>query len=402
MATLKHRVYDTDTHFIIDPVSRTMKNESTGKTRLIQGDHNSERFTFQIPRTIEGHDMTLCDKVEVHFTNTDVKTKQESRDFTTVEDLQVSPDGDDVVIFSWLIKKTATKYEGTLDISVLFACTDDQTGEEVYTWNTFPFSNISVAKGQRNSAAIVEESLDILEQWRKELFELKPKLFLRYSEFSNGSAPSAKWKPGMNYVGLCVGTTAPTDPAAYTWLLFKGENGITPHIDQESGHWMLGKTDTGWLAGVYEGGSGGTTDPDEPGTGGGGTTDPDEPGTGGGGTTEPDEPDTPTPSAYTIYCGSMRTTDAITAANIKSKCAGTYGTSTTSQFEGGCDRFLIAFQANYDSLQVIDTTPTFGGDATSECEYYGKILIDGISYKVYAWDTVRVLTSGYPLAISIS
>ena len=38
--------------------------------------------------------------------------------------------------------------------------------------------------------------------------------------------------------------------------------------------------------------SGGTTDPDNPGTGGGGTTDPDNPGTGGGGTTDPDNPGT--------------------------------------------------------------------------------------------------------------
>ena len=39
--------------------------------------------------------------------------------------------------------------------------------------------------------------------------------------------------------------------------------------------------------------SGGTTDPDNPGTGGGGTTDPDNPGTGGGGGTDPDNPDDP-------------------------------------------------------------------------------------------------------------
>ena len=69
-----HSVYDGDTHFKIDPVTRQIENTS-GKVILMQNDHNSERFTFEIPRTIDGHDMSQCNAVEVHYINIDAKDK---------------------------------------------------------------------------------------------------------------------------------------------------------------------------------------------------------------------------------------------------------------------------------------------------------------------------------------
>jgi hypothetical protein len=38
-----HDVYDTDTRFAINPITRVVKNQSSKKTTLIQYDHNSER-----------------------------------------------------------------------------------------------------------------------------------------------------------------------------------------------------------------------------------------------------------------------------------------------------------------------------------------------------------------------
>ena len=60
----KHEVIDTDKHFIIDPVTMGFSTESK-KTTLMQGDHNCERFTFEIPRFIDKHDMSLCNRVEM-------------------------------------------------------------------------------------------------------------------------------------------------------------------------------------------------------------------------------------------------------------------------------------------------------------------------------------------------
>jgi hypothetical protein len=41
-----HNVQDTDSRFIINPITRAIRNESSKKVSMIQLDHNSERFTF--------------------------------------------------------------------------------------------------------------------------------------------------------------------------------------------------------------------------------------------------------------------------------------------------------------------------------------------------------------------
>lgn len=164
---LKHSVYDTDTHFIIDGDTRVMKNASTVKTVLVQGDHNSERITFELPRQIDGHDMSLCDAVEVHYINTDGKVS--NKGVYDVEDLQISPDDDSVVIFSWLISANATQISGTLNFLVRFVCLTNETID--YAWSTTIFKNIAVSEGMNNGEAVVAEYADVLETWKRELKE---------------------------------------------------------------------------------------------------------------------------------------------------------------------------------------------------------------------------------------
>lgn len=123
----RHSVYDTDPHFAIDPITLDINNQSSGKTKLMKGDHKSERFTFEIPRLIDGHDMTQCDKIEIHYINVDSATKEASKDVHEVKDMQLSPEGDDVVIFSWLISKNATGYAGTLNFLARFVCLNETT-----------------------------------------------------------------------------------------------------------------------------------------------------------------------------------------------------------------------------------------------------------------------------------
>ena len=162
-----HSVYDSDTHFSIHPVTRTLKNESSTKTSVIQYDHNSERFTFEVPRYIEGHDMSLCNVIQVHYINIDAQTKKQNKGMYEVNDMQISPAGDDVVILSWLISQNATQLVGSLNFLIRFACVTDDVID--YAWNTAIYAGISVSSGIYNSEVIVEEYVDILEQWRKEL-----------------------------------------------------------------------------------------------------------------------------------------------------------------------------------------------------------------------------------------
>lgn len=140
---LRHGVYDSDTHFTINPSNRVLKNEGSNKTVLIQYDHNSERFTFEIPRYIENHDMSLCNVVQVHFNN------QQSRGVYDVTDMQISPENENVIIMSWLVSSEATQYAGSLEFLIRFSCVEN--GKVEYVWSTAIYGGISISNGIYNS-----------------------------------------------------------------------------------------------------------------------------------------------------------------------------------------------------------------------------------------------------------
>lgn len=161
-----HNVYDADLHFMINSITRTITNQSVTKTKIIQNDHNSERFTFELPRHIEGHDMSLVDKVEVHYIN--VGENEQAKGVYVVDDIQISPDDDTVVIFSWLISANVTQYAGTLNFLIRFVCTTDDVID--YAWHTEIYSGIEVKDGMNNGEAVIADSTDVLEAWKAEVF----------------------------------------------------------------------------------------------------------------------------------------------------------------------------------------------------------------------------------------
>ena len=169
----KHSVYDTDLHLIIDPISRNITNTSQ-KTVLMQNDHNSERFTFEIPRFVEGHDMTLCNVVEIHYINIDASNKNNrSIDVYPVDDVQHAPDDQNVVIGSWLISHNATLYNGSLNFIVRFACvSDDEEAEIQYQWFSNVYTGLVVSKGIYNIDIVTNDNdSDVLYAWKKAVYE---------------------------------------------------------------------------------------------------------------------------------------------------------------------------------------------------------------------------------------
>lgn len=162
-----HSVYDSEQHFLINPTTRAIVNQEPQKTTLIQYDHNSERFTFEIPRMVDGHDMSTCNKVEVHYLNIEAKTGEQNAGVYIVDDLQVFPEDNDVVILSWLISQNATQLIGSLNFLVSFKCVTDANID--YAWNTAICSSIAISTGIYNSEIIVEQYADVLEQWKKEI-----------------------------------------------------------------------------------------------------------------------------------------------------------------------------------------------------------------------------------------
>lgn len=166
VSTHEHDVIDTDKTFTIDPFTRNIIADSGQKTIIIQGDHNSERFTFTMPRYIEGHDMALCNLIYVPYINSEPEGRNAR--FKTgvypVNDLTIVPDKDKVT-FSWLISGNATKYEGNTTFSVLFSCV---TGKRVdYRWSTNFYEELYVLKSLDSELSFENEYVEVIEAWKE-------------------------------------------------------------------------------------------------------------------------------------------------------------------------------------------------------------------------------------------
>lgn len=192
-----HIVRDSNAHFKIDPVTREIINVSKVETRLMQGDHNSERVTFEIPHFVEEHDMSLSDKIEIHFTNIDSKTNAKSEDVYTVSDMATGKDeaGNDIVIFSWLIASSATKYAGILTFRIGFTCL---TGETIdYLWHTAIYDGIPVGSGIYNSEAVITKYSDVIERLRGELDITEIQRIAELITDTQGELEEVKALPGV-------------------------------------------------------------------------------------------------------------------------------------------------------------------------------------------------------------
>lgn len=165
----KHSVYDTDTHFTIAKDTRQITLESKEFPVIVQHDHNSERFSFDLPRYIDGHDMLLCNEIQVHYLNTDSATREAAKGVYTVKDIAVLDNDENTAVCSWLISENATQYAGKLNFMIRFACLADD-GTVLYRWNTGIYSELTVVSGYDNGEAVIEDFPDILAQWKAELF----------------------------------------------------------------------------------------------------------------------------------------------------------------------------------------------------------------------------------------
>jgi hypothetical protein len=159
-----NKIADKDPCFEVDPITRAIKNVSRTKTAVMQFDHNSERFTFALPRYIEGHDMAEVTKAEVHYLNVD------AAGVYPMNDIAVDEEHADKITCSWLISQNATMKPGALHFLLRFVCLSSD-GSIEYAWHTGTFTGISVSAGMNNLADVVEEvENDITAQWKAELF----------------------------------------------------------------------------------------------------------------------------------------------------------------------------------------------------------------------------------------
>lgn len=187
-----HSVYDTDQHFKIDAITREIINQAERKNKLMQFDHNSERFTFELPRYVDGHDMTLSNQIRIHYINAG-SARQQSKDVYPVYDMQLSPNDSKTVIFSWLISQNATKYAGTLNFLVEFSCVDGE-GIVEYTWHTEIFKGITISTGMSNTENLVVQVSDVVAQWEQELFGVGDSVVANIEDTKNAAVSVVKAK----------------------------------------------------------------------------------------------------------------------------------------------------------------------------------------------------------------
>lgn len=163
-------IADADAFFEVNAISRAIKNKTPTKIALIQNDHNSERFTFSLPRFIEGHDMMESDRTEVHYINVDSTTKEQNKGLYEVEDIHIDPEDENKVVCSWLISREATKYVGGLAFAIAFTCFAEDGVTVEYAWHSAICNEITITAGINNTEVISEQYADIIAQWEAKLF----------------------------------------------------------------------------------------------------------------------------------------------------------------------------------------------------------------------------------------
>lgn len=175
-----HTPVDSDKSFVINPIDKTITNPSGNKNTVIQYDHNSEVFTFQIPKIIEGHDMTESDSIQIHYINegtgTSASIRSSNPGIYVVKDIKVDSENEDLVMFTWPLSQDGTRLSGTIKFQVKFICYSDEPGIPSYKWQTKVFSAINVEAGIENSEIIVEENLDVILSFEERISALEESL----------------------------------------------------------------------------------------------------------------------------------------------------------------------------------------------------------------------------------
>ena len=166
-----HPIYDDDKRFSIDTVTRIVTIPDGIKPVLVQHDHNSEHITFECGRFVEGHDLLLSDKVEVHYTNSTATSRNSSRGVYPVVDLKKHDADDSKVMFTWILSEHATRFVGPLKFSITFTCLD--VADITYRWSTNVNAELSVSEAIDNGEAVEGTYADVLEMWKQDLFGIE-------------------------------------------------------------------------------------------------------------------------------------------------------------------------------------------------------------------------------------
>ena len=237
----EHIVYDSDPHFSIDVDTRAITYTSPDKLMLIQGDHNSEVFTFDMPKEADGHDMTKCDIKQVHFINLDgERGVLKSVGVYVIDDMKEDSEDPNKLVFSWTVSHTATRYVGSLSFAIKLACSGEDSTYE-YVWSTLPYSSVPVSKTIENTEEFVGDYADALQDWYTTITAAGQQGVDAIDEARRQAVANVQ-NALSNVGGIIVSTTPPTVDKAVAWLnpvtsvlRVKGEDGTWKTLDAIKG-----------------------------------------------------------------------------------------------------------------------------------------------------------------------
>lgn len=175
--THEHHVADSGNRFVIDPDTRAITNASRARRTLMQRDHKSEVYTIELPCIVEGHDMTKCNRVRVHFINIETETEPavENPGVAELDPPIIDPKDSSKAIVTWLIRREATQLAGILSFAVQYECVETD-GTVDYEFHSDYYSDINVKAFRDNGEASVIKYSNVLEDWYQKIFGLEGSL----------------------------------------------------------------------------------------------------------------------------------------------------------------------------------------------------------------------------------
>lgn len=141
---------DLDTQTIIIPKNVTILG--------VESDDSVRYLHFRVPRHFCKTDLSEFE-IRINYENA-----KSQGDLYEVKDAVVE---DDWIKFDWLVGRYAVTYKGNVEFNVCMRDVDN--GEVKREFNTTP-ATLPVLRGLETGEAIIEEHVDILEQWRADLF----------------------------------------------------------------------------------------------------------------------------------------------------------------------------------------------------------------------------------------
>ena len=158
---------DTNRRLVIDPITKTIapKYRTNKAVYVAQGDHNSAYIEFEIPREVDGKDLSEENVViHIHYANTSKENYSKGMSEAIGRTTETDSKGRENLIFKWLIPRTATVYAGVLSFGITFEgyTNTDGSVEKDYAMSTAPYGKTRVWDRVDGTTEETERDFDYL------------------------------------------------------------------------------------------------------------------------------------------------------------------------------------------------------------------------------------------------